>query len=428
MRVVGVLTNILLIVMIINFAWIVVRIKEEWTEIGTLEKKKYVKLGIATFIILSILFVTWSEEPVYRITKLNQAERPLEQLQFVVMTILSVAGLILFILFFFWGTSKLLSDNNSNNFSREESCALFLMTVVVQIYVRFPFLDSWYTMACECNRNIVADWLKIIFHALTIGILAFFIFSLSFISFQGFLRRCPETIKKKIMNFSVVKAEKNKRSILWNHMIKKVCVLLIKIKQATYLCIQYFSFKRKEDIIDSGCSGGKRKNISFGSILMSLTILCMTIILARIDVIIIIGVLIEPNRLLLQRLLKALLCALALAVLLVLPIISVFIVLETVWCIFAEVICDTIQNSEYIKKIYWRFLNLSNRRVVAFSFRVAVLMGLGGTVILNRYQPFVYYEEKSTAVLEFVSSVLIIPIVWEWIKCYKKIIDDEDSF
>lgn len=65
-------------------------------------------------------------------------------------------------------------------------------------------------------------------------------------------------------------------------------------------------------------------------------------------------------------------------------------------------------------------ISLFDSSVVAISFRVAVIFGLGCTVIINRYTPFLHNQEASTAVLEFVSSVLIIPIILEWISSYNK--------
>lgn len=66
------------------------------------------------------------------------------------------------------------------------------------------------------------------------------------------------------------------------------------------------------------------------------------------------------------------------------------------------------------------FLSLSDRNIVAICFRVATVVGLGCTVIINRYEPFLHNEQESTAVLEFISSVIIIPIVFEWISSYTK--------
>lgn len=60
-------------------------------------------------------------------------------------------------------------------------------------------------------------------------------------------------------------------------------------------------------------------------------------------------------------------------------------------------------------------LGLSDRRVVVISFRIALIMALMCIVILNRYQSIFKMEDASTAVLEFVASAIIIPVVFEWI-------------
>lgn len=67
-----------------------------------------------------------------------------------------------------------------------------------------------------------------------------------------------------------------------------------------------------------------------------------------------------------------------------------------------------------------RILLLSDKTVVAISFRFAIILGFGLTVALNRYAPFFRNQEESTAVLEFLSSTIIIPVILEWILSYKK--------
>ncbi len=66
-----------------------------------------------------------------------------------------------------------------------------------------------------------------------------------------------------------------------------------------------------------------------------------------------------------------------------------------------------------------KLIALPDRKVVILSFRIAVLVALVSTVAINRYQPFLHYEQESTEVLEFVSSVLVIPFLLEWITSYK---------
>lgn len=66
-------------------------------------------------------------------------------------------------------------------------------------------------------------------------------------------------------------------------------------------------------------------------------------------------------------------------------------------------------------------ISLSDKRIVAVSFRIAVILGLGCTVLINRYAPFLHYNEESTAVLEFIASALIIPVVLNWISSYSRL-------
>ena len=58
---------------------------------------------------------------------------------------------------------------------------------------------------------------------------------------------------------------------------------------------------------------------------------------------------------------------------------------------------------------------LSDKRIGVLSFRVAFVMALAITVIINRYQPLLKNYEESTSVLEFVASSIIIPVIFEWI-------------
>ena len=68
-----------------------------------------------------------------------------------------------------------------------------------------------------------------------------------------------------------------------------------------------------------------------------------------------------------------------------------------------------------IKKIFLCFLKLSDKRIVAVSFRLALVFSLVSIVILNRYQPIFKEYETSTTVFEFLASSIIIPVVFEWI-------------
>ena len=64
-------------------------------------------------------------------------------------------------------------------------------------------------------------------------------------------------------------------------------------------------------------------------------------------------------------------------------------------------------------------LNLSDKKIISISFRIAFIMALVCIVALNRYQSIFKIQESSTAVLEFVASTIIIPIIFEWINSIK---------
>lgn len=64
-------------------------------------------------------------------------------------------------------------------------------------------------------------------------------------------------------------------------------------------------------------------------------------------------------------------------------------------------------------------LGLSDKRIVAISFRIGIILALVLVVILNRYQPIFKIGDANTAILEFVASAIIIPVVFEWISSIK---------
>lgn len=68
-----------------------------------------------------------------------------------------------------------------------------------------------------------------------------------------------------------------------------------------------------------------------------------------------------------------------------------------------------------IKKVIRYIIDLSGKKIVAVSFRVAIIAALVIAVIANRYDAFVEEIDNSTAVLEFVASSIVIPVVFEWI-------------
>ena len=73
-----------------------------------------------------------------------------------------------------------------------------------------------------------------------------------------------------------------------------------------------------------------------------------------------------------------------------------------------------------IKKSLLWILSLSDKRIVAVSFRLALIAALVSVVALNRYQPIFKEYEQSTAVFEFLASSIIIPVVFEWIYSFRE--------
>ena len=67
-----------------------------------------------------------------------------------------------------------------------------------------------------------------------------------------------------------------------------------------------------------------------------------------------------------------------------------------------------------------RFVELTNKRMIAICFRIAIILALVCTGVINRYQPIFRNEEATTAILEFVASAIIIPIVFDWISSIRK--------
>lgn len=73
---------------------------------------------------------------------------------------------------------------------------------------------------------------------------------------------------------------------------------------------------------------------------------------------------------------------------------------------------------EIIKALLWTF-NLSEKRSVAVSFRLALILSFVIVAATNRYEPIFNVYEESTAVFEFVASAVIIPVIFEWIYSLK---------
>lgn len=66
-------------------------------------------------------------------------------------------------------------------------------------------------------------------------------------------------------------------------------------------------------------------------------------------------------------------------------------------------------------KILKKIALLSEKRMIGIFLRIAPIISLLIVVTINRYTRIFLYNEESTAILEFIASTIIIPIVFEWI-------------
>lgn len=100
------------------------------------------------------------------------------------------------------------------------------------------------------------------------------------------------------------------------------------------------------------------------------------------------------------------------------------IILDFMLKLFASLIWQSLLIIKQIFNMVVKFISwltsLKGRSVVAVSFRVAIILALSFSVIINKYESFLRNREESSAILEFVSSSIIIPIIFEWILSYKK--------
>lgn len=99
------------------------------------------------------------------------------------------------------------------------------------------------------------------------------------------------------------------------------------------------------------------------------------------------------------------------------------IVLRVLYSFLLEAIGYVFLFLKVIKKAFGKTIvwisNLSDRHLVATSFRVALIITLALTVAINRYTPLLRSYEASTGVLEFVAGTILIPVIFEWIASNK---------
>ncbi len=88
--------------------------------------------------------------------------------------------------------------------------------------------------------------------------------------------------------------------------------------------------------------------------------------------------------------------------------------------IFWYLICILIHLNYLFFRISEHMANTSERTVIVVAFRISLILGLCITVIINRYNPFFASPETPCAVIEFIASVILIPVILEWIMSFRK--------
>ena len=76
------------------------------------------------------------------------------------------------------------------------------------------------------------------------------------------------------------------------------------------------------------------------------------------------------------------------------------------------------QLAKILHRLCERITKWSDRQVVSLSFRVATVASITSIVIINRIDSFFVHTEQSTAILEFIASAVIIPIIYSWINAW----------
>ncbi len=75
--------------------------------------------------------------------------------------------------------------------------------------------------------------------------------------------------------------------------------------------------------------------------------------------------------------------------------------------------------ADIIGKMISYILNLTRKTIITVSFRVALVVALIFIVVQNHYHPIFRLGDPSTAVLEFLASAIIIPVLFQWIYSLK---------
>lgn len=94
--------------------------------------------------------------------------------------------------------------------------------------------------------------------------------------------------------------------------------------------------------------------------------------------------------------------------------------LRSMLMICLHLINEVIRVIKMIEHFMCWIIKISDRRMLILIFRSALIFSLTSIVIINRYTPIVKKYQEGTAVLEFLASAIVIPLVLTWIMEYKK--------
>lgn len=92
------------------------------------------------------------------------------------------------------------------------------------------------------------------------------------------------------------------------------------------------------------------------------------------------------------------------------------------WVIIKEAFMYFFRILVHLAKFFHRFMlrikAISDRQLVAISFRFATVFSIASVVIINRIDSIFNHAEACTAILEFVASAIVIPIIYVWINTW----------
>ena len=250
----------------------------------------------------------------------------------------------------------IISGKGTGELSKEENEAVLISTAIPIVLFNTGIIEKIYSFIITFSPVICSDWLLVIFYWITISSLVFLICAQIINPLHLLLR----LLHKMVSTLHIKEAK--------NYIYSGIKRGKDRINTYKFICIPLIEYTRQK----------------YGIIKI---LLCILVVLAFcIDI---------------------LLTSISIICMLVLYLLYYFCHFCS-WCYAALCV------------LRHRLLSLSDRNTVAISFRTAIIAGLGCTVVLNRYDSFLYYQQEGTAVLEFLSSVIIIPVLIEWISSYKK--------